>query len=771
VDDYEVSYAYAKATSGRHSVRRSTMTTPGGNVITYSYAGNGNLHDWEANRVTQIKDGSVVLAHYDYNGGGHVVGIDLREADVYDFVYSGSTFPELDRHNRVIADTWTKDLDTDVDFYDVDITYEDDGTISLMVDAIWDGRDVEYTHDGLKRLTAAEEGTWTGSSITSKTRKQDWVALDQLGNWDEVTLDLNGDGDMLDGNEYDDDREHSIINELDQRNYDADYDTIVDTLNLSHDAAGNLIDDAEYYEYTYDAFNRLRLIELRGTSTVINEFRYNGLGHRIVADSSTADPVHLVYDERWRVVGRYVDTDSDPLEEFVYHAAGRDGRGGSSYIDHTLLRDKDTDANGVLDERIYYVHNWRNDVVALVTDTGEQVESVRYSAYGIPFGSRAGDTDNDGDVNGSASTDDTDQIQTWISTSTYDVRGDLDLNGVVNIDDLTAAIANAGTITGWKDLTSDDVGNDKGYAGCEFDDVIQRRWSTWHVRHRVLSSNLGRWMQRDPIATAPAGRQYDYGSNSPLSRRDRLGLTDYDVHPVPVPPGIFPGGPYVVPVPVEQVPPTGPNPGTAWNSPCSARRIVGENPGLVHLLGLVRQKCGGTTVDYKCCGPGEGCCPQIPVSPGEATPGGIASPMGCGCASDAITPGVITVCVCTTGVGGSGVGLCPSFSYEAVMSHELIHAWQYCSQAKVPMVVGGCIAGATVPPGGINVVLEMCMELGAWCRMYDGNCDGTPLCNSLCGAPYNLGVGWPTCFSDCMAMKQCCAGSYVPGGLLGKWWL
>jgi RHS repeat-associated protein len=522
VDDYEVSYSYAKATDGRHSVRRSTMTTPSGNVITYSYAGNGNLHDWEANRVTQVKDGSVVLAHYDYNGGGHVVGIDLREADVFNAVYSGSTFPELDRHNRVIRDTWTKDLGTDVDFYDVDITYEDDGTISRTEDNIWDGRDVEYTHDGLKRLTAAEEGTWNGSVITSKARKQDWVALDQLGNWDEVTLDLNGDGDTLDSNEYDDDREHSIINELDQRNYDADYDTIVDTLNLSHDAAGNLIDDAEYYEYTYDAFNRLRLIELRGTSTVINEFRYNGLGHRILVDSSKADPVHLVYDERWRIVGRYVDTDTVPLEEFVYHAAGRDGRSGSSYIDHTILRDKDTDANGVLDERIYYVHNWRNDVVALVTDVGEQVESVRYSAYGIPFGSPAGDADNDGDVNASASTDDTDQIQTWISTSTYDIRGDLDLNGIVNIDDLTAALNNAGTITGWKDLTSDDIGNDKGYAGYEFDATIQRRWSTWHVRHRVLTSTLGRWMQRDALSISQLNQMYAYAP-SPVRALDPNG--------------------------------------------------------------------------------------------------------------------------------------------------------------------------------------------------------------------------------------------------------
>jgi RHS repeat-associated protein len=177
----------------------------------------------------------------------------------------------------------------------------------------------------------------------------------------------------------------------------------------------------------------------------------------------------------------------------------------------------------VLDERIYYVHNWRNDVVALVTDTGAQVESVRYSAYGIPFGSYAGDADNDGDVNASSSTDDTDQIQTWINTSTYDIRGDLDLDGDVDAADKTAALANAGTITGWKDLTSNAVGNFKGYAGYEFDDTVQRHWSTWHVRHRVLVSNLGCWSQRDPKGFIDGPSLYSYATTQPVIHLDPTG--------------------------------------------------------------------------------------------------------------------------------------------------------------------------------------------------------------------------------------------------------
>ena len=48
----------------------------------------------------------------------------------------------------------------------------------------------------------------------------------------------------------------------------------------------------------------------------------------------------------------------------------------------------------MLDERIYYCQNMRQDVVALVNDDGSSVlEQVRYSAYGVPFCLPAGDCD------------------------------------------------------------------------------------------------------------------------------------------------------------------------------------------------------------------------------------------------------------------------------------------------------------------------------------------------------------------------------------------
>jgi len=81
------------------------------------------------------------------------------------------------------------------------------------------GFDVDYTNDHLNRLTKAEEGTWGGSSITTRSRQQIWT-LDQVGNWDVGQLDLNGDGDFIDASEYDDHRTHDKANELTARDTD-----------------------------------------------------------------------------------------------------------------------------------------------------------------------------------------------------------------------------------------------------------------------------------------------------------------------------------------------------------------------------------------------------------------------------------------------------------------------------------------------------------------------------------------------------------------------
>ena len=350
---------------------------------------------------------------------------------------TSGTYPDLDRFNRITSSRWTKDLATDRDFYDVDITCDRSSNITWVEDNVHGGFDVKYTIDDLDRLTQAEEGTKSGSSIASRSRDQQWT-LDQLGNWDVVKLDLDGDNNFSETGEFNDDRTYNVVNELTARDTDDDGS---DDYTLTFDAVGNLTDDGEHYEYEYDAFGRLRQVKDTDDQSLVAEYTYNGLGYRIGwhydvdvdGDVDGSDSwFRFVYDARWRIVGTYRASDSDPKELFVYHAPGDGGLGG--YMDDVILREKDANsgwnsaADGTLEERLYYFQNWRHDVVALLDSSGGQVEQDRYSSNGDYNGLPAGDMDNDGDV-------DPNDLTVFDGLGAYDVRGDLDLDGDNDNDD------------------------------------------------------------------------------------------------------------------------------------------------------------------------------------------------------------------------------------------------------------------------------------------------------------------------------------------------
>ena len=330
VDDYEISYAYAKATTGRNTLRRTSMTMPNGDVNTFKYLGTDNLHDNAASRVSRITRGETALVAYKYNGLDNAAGTLYPQPDVmwlkYDPATSGS-YPDLDRFNRVTSSRWTKDLSTDIDFFDTDIAYDRNSNITSVTDNVHTGFDVIYTNDDLNRLTRAEEGTISGGSITSRTRDQQWT-LNQTGNWDFDKVDLNGDGDFTDTDELFDDRTHNDVNELTGRDID---DSGSDDYTLTYDAAGNMTDDGENYEYVWDAFYRLRKVNDTGDQSLVAEYKYNGLNYRISVHEDTdtdgdVDPddkwFHTAYDERWRGVATFRESDSDPKEQFMSHNAG-----------------------------------------------------------------------------------------------------------------------------------------------------------------------------------------------------------------------------------------------------------------------------------------------------------------------------------------------------------------------------------------------------------------------------------------------------------------
>ncbi len=528
---YEVAQTWEKATNGRNTVRKASTTLPSGAALTYRYLGAGGLYDGFSSRLSEILYGSTAVVQYRYNGVTQVVGTDYPQPDVMSNLYgtTSGSYPDLDNFNRVVSSRWTSDLATDVDFFDVDIAYDRNSNIERVEDNVHSGFDVTYTIDNLDRLVNAQRGTWSGTGITSEKEEQSWTLMDQVGNWELVKLDVNGDGDYVDGSEYTDDRTHNAVNELTGRDTD---DNGTDNYTLVYDAVGNLTDDGESYEYVYDPFGRLVKVNSQ-SGTLVAEYKYDGLGHMTgvhydvdvdgtVEASASEDPwYYFAHDESWRLVATYRDQDTSPKEEFVNHQAGIDGTGGSSYLNGVILRDRDGDnaatwkaaSDGVLETRYFYCQSWRGDVVVVLRSNRVVIEMARYTAYGTPIGLPGGDTNSDGACDAT----DVSQIQTWINSATYDVRGDIGLDGDVDAADKNA-VANvySGITLGWEALSW--KGNTRGFGG-----YLLQIEGSWNARHRWLSSSLGRWGTRDPWEYVDAPNMYQYVQNSPKKYVDPFG--------------------------------------------------------------------------------------------------------------------------------------------------------------------------------------------------------------------------------------------------------
>ena len=549
---------------GIRAIRRTGVHLPDGTTVSYTFGSTGGRHDAEVSRVTNVMVGMTVVASYEYLGLAQVAGTELPEPELlYNRFAPGAAsgaYARLDRFDRVTSDIWTRGIDTDSngsydvyrDFYEQTIGWSETSNIDQVEDEVYPNWDVAYTNDGLERLTRALRS----DAINGNVFDEQW-SLSQTGNWEHYILDRNANGTYTDSGDLNDDQTFNTVNELTGRNTDSSGG---DEFTLLYDEMGNLTDDGEDYEYVYDVWGRLR--EVRDTSDqgLVAEYTYNGLGHRIgwhydVTDDGTNgtpdgvvdanDPwFHFVYDDRWRIVATYRadhagggggwTIDDDPKERFVYHNAGLDGYGSSSYIDAVVLRERDADtgwpdeAEGTLEERTYYLQNWRADVVALMTDAGQLIQQVRYDPYGVPFGLSKADVNGDGAVNTS---DVTAYGNIWNGGNGTHPYADWNFDGAVNTSDyigfLNSRANDAALGRGKLGYAFAHVGgnNRKAYAGYEeANELDVEKPGAYHVRRRVYIAGLGRWSRRDPVGYIGPHGLYLMSAINPTLVTDPSGL-------------------------------------------------------------------------------------------------------------------------------------------------------------------------------------------------------------------------------------------------------
>jgi len=131
-----------------------------------------------------------------------------------------------------------------------------------------------------------------------------------------------------------------------------------------------MLTDEKGKQFVYNAWNRLVIVKNSGGTTLAT-YAYDGRSYR-VRETRSGTTTDLYYSSQWQV-----------LEESVSGTAKISYVWSPVYVDAMIARDRDSDGNGSLDERLYVVHDANFNVVALLDTSGAVVERFAYDAFGV----------------------------------------------------------------------------------------------------------------------------------------------------------------------------------------------------------------------------------------------------------------------------------------------------------------------------------------------------------------------------------------------------
>jgi len=164
---------------------------------------------------------------------------------------------------------------------------------------------------------------------------------------------------------------------------------------------------------------------------------------------------HFFYTDpsTWQVLEERVGTSTSANRQFVW---------GVRYVDDLIVRDRDTNSDGSLDERLYAMQDANWNVTSIASNTSTMEERFSYHPYGTPM----------------------------VLTAAFGLR--------------------AASDSGWETT----------FAGYRWDGVP----NFYQVRHRVLCLGIGAWLQRDLLRPAERTGLYGYANADPLGATDPSGL-------------------------------------------------------------------------------------------------------------------------------------------------------------------------------------------------------------------------------------------------------
>jgi RHS repeat-associated protein len=390
-------YAYADG-SANHA-RLTSMTYPNGRVLNDNYGTSNSMADATSRIASLIdNDGTTHLADYSYLGLGSVIEVDETQPGLSFTLIgtaggndpdTGDIYRGLDRFGRVKDLVWWNS-GTSANAVRIQHGYDRAGNrlwrADLVAEATSAGFDELYAYDKLYRVANLQRGTLNSgdNGITAPTFGQCWT-LDATGNWKGFREDDSGSGtwDLVQS------RTANTVNEITGISNTTGSAWVIP----AYDGNGNMntIPQPESPTLgclgTYDAWNRLvKLVDTTSDQT-IEEYAYDGLRRRTVKQNPGEEETRdYYYSSAWQVLEERVGGSPDAERQFAW---------GLRYIDDLILRDRDTNGDGTLDERMFALQDPNWNVVGLTDSSGNMQERYAYDAYGLPtvltatYGSRS----------------------------------------------------------------------------------------------------------------------------------------------------------------------------------------------------------------------------------------------------------------------------------------------------------------------------------------------------------------------------------------------
>jgi RHS repeat-associated protein len=469
-----VQYNFDTTASGGEytkGLRPTSVRYPSSRLVHLTYGSSGSTAD-ALGRVGAIKDDSggspgSSFAEYSYLGAGTIVVEDYTQPDVklnYDSGTAGE-YAGFDRFGRVVDHLW---YDYGASANRDRFTYGYDRASSRLYreNTVASAKDEFYTYDEVNRLAVFDRGDLNANKDAisgTPVKEEDW-GLDMTGNWNDFLQKTSGSTDL------NQDRTHNPVNEI---------TGISETVGTAwvdpvHDKAGNMTTVpkpsslATGLTCKWDAWNRL--VEVKEGATVVGRYEYDGLGRRAKSHVDSQSPgspngldayVHFFYNQGWQELESRVsgseNTGPETLQPQYQYVWSR------RYIDAPVLRDGNSDSDGLCDdERLYYLGDANFNVTTLVNTGGDAVERYVYSPYGVL----------------------TIYDATWANTRSF------------------SSYANVYTYTGRQ---------------------LDTHTGLYYYRARFFSAQLGRFLSRDPVGYSSGLNLKAYAKDNPIVLIDPTG--------------------------------------------------------------------------------------------------------------------------------------------------------------------------------------------------------------------------------------------------------